>query len=90
MQVLELTADEVSGENKLQEYFLTTGYYFSNRCIPRYFNENSEASNPTNLNCLVPQTLHGYIGKHLLYIRTEVAPDHPEVPLFVNEDDYPT
>mmetsp|Transcript_10357 Transcript_10357/g.17598 ORF Transcript_10357/g.17598 Transcript_10357/m.17598 type:complete len:493 (+) Transcript_10357:230-1708(+) len=37
----------------------------------------------------MPGTLVGYIGKHLLYIRTEIAPNHPD---FRNRsiDDYPT
>jgi len=75
---------------KLQECILAAGNYFANRCIARNFNENLEAINPANLHCLVPQTLLGYMGKHLLYIRKEVAPDHPDFVRCVKEDDYPS
>jgi len=64
----KMSADEFAGE-KLQEYILTAGNYFANRCIARNFNENLEAINPANLHCLVPQTLLGCMGQHLLYIR---------------------
>jgi hypothetical protein len=82
-----MSPDEVDGDN-LQEYILTAGHYFANRAVARYFNENLEPSNPENLHCLVPGTLAGYMGKHLLYIRTEIAPNHPD---FANlkDDEYP-
>lgn len=84
-----MTPEEVEGE-KLQEYILTAGHYFANRGIARFFNEDLEPSNPENLHCLLPGTLVGYMGKHLLYIRTEVAPDHPDFEKCVDDDDYPS
>ena len=85
----EISPEEIEGE-KLQEYILTAGNYFANRCIARYFNDELEPSNPDNLHCLLPGTLVGYMGKHLLFIRLEVAPTHPDFQHCVNDDDYPT
>ncbi len=80
--------DEIKGE-KLQEYMLILGNFLANRPIAHYFNENLEPTNMENLKCLLPNTLGGYIGKFLVYIRTEIDPDHTD---FANiaRDDYPS
>jgi len=64
----EISPEEIEG-GKMQEYILTAGNYFANRCIARYFNEELEPSNPDKLHCLMPGTLVGYMGKHLLFLR---------------------
>ena len=63
--------------------------YFANRCITRYFNEDLEPSNPENLHCLMPGTLVGYMCKHLLFIRTKIAPNHPDFVNCVNKNTFP-
>jgi hypothetical protein len=81
--------EEVEGE-KLQEHILTASNYFATRCIACYFNEDLEPSNPENLHCVMLGMLVGYMGKHLLFIRTKIAPNHPDFVNCVNEDTSPT
>jgi hypothetical protein len=58
-------------------------------CIAHYFNDDLELSNPENLHCLMPGTLIRHMGKHLLFIRTKIAPNHPDFVNCVNEDTFP-